>query len=42
MIEEAQDQALPSVGNLWAVFRRRRWWILLPIFLCWALVWSGS
>lgn len=42
MIEEPQDQALPSVGNLWAILRRRRWWILLSVFLCWALVWIGG
>jgi polysaccharide biosynthesis transport protein len=42
MIEEPQDRALPSVGNLWAILRRRRWWILLSIFLCWALVWIGG
>jgi len=30
------------VGNLWAILRRRRWWILLSIFLCWALVWIGG
>ena len=42
MTEEHQDQVLPGVGDLWAVLRRRCWWIVLPIFLCWALVWTGS
>ena len=26
----------------WALVRRRRWWILLPLFFCWALVWAVS
>jgi polysaccharide biosynthesis transport protein len=42
MIEEPQDRALPGLGDLWAVLRRRRWWILLPIFFCWVLIWIGS
>jgi succinoglycan biosynthesis transport protein ExoP len=42
MIEEPQDRALPGLGDLWAVLRRRCWWILLPIFFCWALIWIGS
>src|ERR1700678_802327 len=42
MIEEPQDRALPGLGDLWAGLRRRCWWILLPIFFCWALIWIAS
>jgi uncharacterized protein involved in exopolysaccharide biosynthesis len=42
MIEEPQDYALPSLKDYWAIVRRRRWWIVLPIFLCWAVVWTGG
>ena len=42
MIEEPQDYELPSLKDYWAIVRRRRWWIVLPIFLCWAVVWTGG
>src|SRR6202140_3121457 len=25
-----------------AIVGRRRWWIFVPLFLCWAAVWGGS
>ncbi|MFZ3334308.1 MAG: GNVR domain-containing protein [Candidatus Acidiferrales bacterium] len=28
--------------DYWAIVCRRRWWIFLPIFLCWAVVWTGG
>lgn len=31
-----------SLEDYWAIVRRRRWWIFLPLFLCWAAVWAGS
>jgi polysaccharide chain length determinant protein (PEP-CTERM system associated) len=31
-----------SLEEYWAILRRRRWWIFLPLFLCWALVWAAS
>src|SRR5580704_6636539 len=38
MIDEPQDYALPSLKDFWAIVCRRRWWIFLPMFLCWAVV----
>ncbi len=29
-------------ADYWAIAARRRWVILLPLFLCWAIVWSVS
>ena len=31
-----------SLEEYWAILGRRRWWIFLPLFLCWALVWAAS
>jgi succinoglycan biosynthesis transport protein ExoP len=31
-----------SLEEYWTILRRRRWWIFLPLFLCWALVWAAS
>jgi protein tyrosine kinase modulator len=42
MIEEPENRPLPSLEDLFATLRRRRWWILFSIFLCWAVVWSVS
>jgi polysaccharide chain length determinant protein (PEP-CTERM system associated) len=42
MLDDMQDQAQRSMADYWAIAIRRRWWILLPLFLCWATVWSGS
>ncbi len=40
MFQEAEEQAQTSIGEYWATVRRRRWWILLPLFLCWVIVWG--
>jgi succinoglycan biosynthesis transport protein ExoP len=42
MLDDLQDQAQRSMADYWAIATRRRWWILLPLFICWAAVWSGS
>jgi polysaccharide biosynthesis transport protein len=42
MYEENEGQLRLGAEELWAMARRRRWWLLLPLFLCWALVWAGS
>jgi polysaccharide biosynthesis transport protein len=42
MIDESQDHELPSLEDYWAIVHRRRWWVLLPMFLCWAVVWVGG
>jgi polysaccharide chain length determinant protein (PEP-CTERM system associated) len=36
------DQMLSSLETFWAIAQRRRWWILLPVFLTWAAVWGIS
>jgi polysaccharide chain length determinant protein (PEP-CTERM system associated) len=40
MFQEPEEQAQTSIGEYWATVRRRRWWILLPLFVCWAIVWG--
>ena len=40
MPDESEELALGSWEAYWAIILRRRWWILLPIFLCWAIVWT--
>src|SRR5271154_3076368 len=42
MPEELDDPAPRSWEEYWAIVLRRRWWILLPLFLCWATVWGAS
>lgn len=42
---QPDDPEAPSSGSVeqyWAICRRRRWWICLPLFLCWGLVWVAS
>jgi polysaccharide biosynthesis transport protein len=39
---EELDQMLSSLEDYWAIACRRRWWILLPVFLTWAAVWGIS
>jgi polysaccharide biosynthesis transport protein len=39
---EETDEALFGGVDYWAIARRRRWWILLPTFLCWAVIWVGG
>jgi polysaccharide biosynthesis transport protein len=42
MPDELVDQAPRGWEAYWAIGLRRRWWILLPLFLCWAAVWGMS
>ncbi len=42
MFEEVQDPKAHSLDDYWAIVRRRRWWILLPLSVCWAVVWGVS
>jgi len=42
MTDELQEYTLPNLEDFWDIARRRRWWLLLPIFLCWAVVWAGG
>jgi polysaccharide biosynthesis transport protein len=42
MLDEEDGQVSRSLDEYWAMARRRRWYILLPVFACWAIAWSGS
>jgi len=42
MSDELDDEVSRSFGDYWAIVRRRRWYILLPLFLCWLAVWGPS
>src|ERR1700733_1616989 len=42
MHEELADPIFRSWEEYWAIALRRRWWILLPLFFGWALVWGVS
>lgn len=42
MFDDADEQVSLSFEELWAMARRRRWWLLLPLFLCWVAVWGTS
>jgi succinoglycan biosynthesis transport protein ExoP len=39
---ELDNQASRSLPDYWAITVRRRWAILLPLFVCWAIAWGGS
>jgi succinoglycan biosynthesis transport protein ExoP len=34
--------ASPSLADYWAIVRRRFWWVTVPLFLCWVVVWGMS
>jgi polysaccharide biosynthesis transport protein len=42
MLDDPEERVSPSFENLWSMARRHRWWLLLPLFLCWLTVWSIS
>jgi succinoglycan biosynthesis transport protein ExoP len=42
MFEEVEDSKAASLDDYWAIVRRRRWWILLPLSVCWLVVWVAS
>lgn len=37
-----QEQPSRTLEDYWAIFMRRRWWLILPMFLTWALILGGS
>jgi succinoglycan biosynthesis transport protein ExoP len=40
---DGKDGQVPrSIDEYWAMALRRRWYILLPVFACWAIAWGGS
>ncbi len=42
MFEDVQDPKTASLDDYWAIVRRRRWWILLPLSVCWLVAWVVS
>lgn len=42
MFDDVEERVPPSFEDLRAVVWRRRWWLLLPLFLCWLAVWGIS
>jgi succinoglycan biosynthesis transport protein ExoP len=42
MPAELGDRRPQGLEEYWAIVLRRRWWILTPLFLCWAAVWGIS
>ena len=42
MLDEEDGQVSRSLDEYWAMAWRRRWYILLPVFACWAIAWVGS
>jgi polysaccharide chain length determinant protein (PEP-CTERM system associated) len=40
--EEEVGQVSRSLDEYWAIARRRCWYILLPVFVFWAIAWAGS
>lgn len=42
MPDELDDPMFRSWEEYWAIALRRRWWVLLPLFLAWAAVWGVS
>ncbi|MGA8556916.1 MAG: Wzz/FepE/Etk N-terminal domain-containing protein, partial [Candidatus Acidiferrales bacterium] len=42
MLDDEIGQPSRSLEEYWAIARRRRWYILLPVFICWGLAWTGS
>jgi polysaccharide chain length determinant protein (PEP-CTERM system associated) len=42
MRDELDGPAFRSLEEYWTIALRRRWWILLPLFLAWACVWGLS
>src|ERR1700745_4064248 len=41
-LDSEDGQASRSLEEYWAIARRRRWYILLPLFVAWAIAWVGS
>lgn len=42
MVENSGTRVPASLEEYWNVAVRRRWWILAPLFGCWAIVWTAS
>jgi succinoglycan biosynthesis transport protein ExoP len=42
MSDKLEERVPRGWEEYFAIVVRRRWWILLPLFLCWIAVWGGS
>jgi polysaccharide biosynthesis transport protein len=42
MPNRLDNPAMLGWGEYWAIALRRRWWIVLPMFVCWSAVWGVS
>src|SRR6202049_2574412 len=42
MLEDEEIKPSRSLDEYWAMAKRRRWYIILPAFACWAVAWAGS
>lgn len=42
MDDELDLKPSRSLGEYWSIVQRRRWYVILPIFLFWAVAWTGS
>jgi succinoglycan biosynthesis transport protein ExoP len=42
MINNPDNPPMRSGEDYWAIALRRRWWIALPMFLCWFAIWGLS
>jgi polysaccharide chain length determinant protein (PEP-CTERM system associated) len=40
MHDEFEEVPSRSLEDYWAIVHRRRWWFLVPAFLCWAVAWG--
>lgn len=41
-MEQHQEQPSRTLEEYWAIARRRRWWLVLPLFFIWALCFTAS
>ena len=42
MSDRLEERVPRGWEEYFAIIVRRRWWILLPLFLCWIAIWGGS
>ena len=41
-MNELEQNTSPTLDEYWQIVCRRRWWLILPAFACWLVVWGGS
>lgn len=42
MHDELDEASSTNWEEYWRILQRRRWWILLPLFVCWGVIWGVS